>query len=154
MQVFFKLFEERYLKNCCQCSQFYFTIKHDNLQFQLHRICLRWKGFGFFNKHNLTGISAKSCELFIQDQAFQKYLTTNQRMFDIIVTSAFVYDCAFSNSLCQINQSLKFVHLMRIRGRKNGLEIQVPLRIYLRHSLILVTEQTSDKEQTLFQLNT
>jgi glucuronosyltransferase len=43
-------------------------------------------------------LGIKLCDLFIQDEGFQKLINTKGPKFDIIITSAFVYDCVFGIS--------------------------------------------------------
>jgi len=43
-------------------------------------------------------LGIKLCDLFLQDEEFQKLMNSNSKKFDIIITSAFVYDCVFGVS--------------------------------------------------------
>jgi glucuronosyltransferase len=55
--------------------------------------------YWFFQQiHIYWDIGNKLCELFLQDEAFQKLITSNEQQFDIIITSAFCYDCVFGLS--------------------------------------------------------
>ena len=60
---------------------------------------LKMESVWFFKQiYFYCNIGNKLCELFIQDQAFQKFLNANEQNFDIIIISDFLYDCVFSIS--------------------------------------------------------
>jgi len=60
---------------------------------------LRMENFLFYQQIQLYwDIGIKLCELFIQDEAFQNLINSKDKKFDIIITSAFIYDCVFGVS--------------------------------------------------------
>jgi len=55
--------------------------------------------FWFFQQIQLYwDVGIKLCELFIQEEVFQNLINSKDKKFDIIITSAFVYDCVFGIS--------------------------------------------------------
>jgi glucuronosyltransferase len=60
---------------------------------------LNIKNFWFFQQMQFYwDLGIRLCELFTQDEEFQKLIKSSEQKFDVIITSAFVYDCIFSIS--------------------------------------------------------
>jgi glucuronosyltransferase len=60
---------------------------------------LKMEGFWFNQQIQFYwDIGIKLCELFIQDETFQKLINSKGQKFDILITSAFIYDCVFGIS--------------------------------------------------------